>query len=305
MTFVSFNYNFVKNRNLYFIISALLTVVGLVFLLTIGLKLGIDFEAGSRVNIQANETLTNEKVQAEFESLGFEDATVVLAGNNDQANVSFKGVLSKEEIAKLNTHFQDKYGETPSVSTVTPTVGIELAQNALLAVLIASIGIIIYVAFRFEWSMAVAAIIALFHDAFMIIAIFSILRIEVDLPFIAAVLTIVGYSINDTIVTFDRIRENMKLEKVNNKDKLAEIVNRSIRETLGRSINTVLTVVFAALALLIFGADSIRNFSIALLIGLAFGAYSSIFIAAQAWYVFKARQLKNKKARPVEAEPEI
>jgi preprotein translocase subunit SecF len=303
---VSFNYDFVKNRNLYFIISALLTVAGIIFLLTIGLKLGIDFESGSRVNIQANETLTNEEVEEEFKSLGLEPESVVLAGkNNNQVNVAFKGVLSKEEIAKLNTHFQDKYGEPPSVSTVTPTVGRELAQNALIAVLIASVGIIIYVAFRFEWSMALSAVTALLHDAFMIIAVFSILRIEVDLPFIAAVLTIVGYSINDTIVTFDRIRENMKLEKVKTQEKLAEIVNRSIHETLGRSINTVLTVIIAAVALLIFGADSIRNFSIALLIGLTFGAYSSIFIASQLWYVLKSRQLKNKKARPIEAEPEI
>lgn len=302
---MSFNYDFVKNRNLYFIISALLTAAGIIFLLTIGLKLGIDFESGSRVNIQADETLTNERVEEEFKALGLEPESVVLAGNNDQANVAFKGVLSKEEIAKLNTHFEEKYGETPSVSTVTPTVGRELAQNALIAVLIASLGIIIYVAFRFEWSMAISAVTALLHDAFMIIAVFSILRLEVDLPFIAAVLTIVGYSINDTIVTFDRIRENMKLEKVKTQEKLAEIVNRSIRETLTRSINTVLTVIIAAVALLIFGADSIRNFSIALLIGLAFGAYSSIFIASQLWYVLKARQLKNKKTRPVEAEPEI
>lgn len=303
---MSFNYDFVKHRNLYFIISVLLTIVGTIFLLTAGLKLGIDFESGSRVNIQANETLTNEQVLANFEELGFEDATVVLAGkDNKQANVSFKGVLSKNEIAKLNTHFIEKYGEPPSISTVTPTVGRELAQNALFAVLIASVGIIIYVAFRFEWSMAVAAVTALLHDAFMIIAIFSMFRIEVDLPFIAAVLTIVGYSINDTIVTFDRIRENMKLEKVKTQEKLAEIVNRSIHETLGRSINTVLTVIIAAVALLIFGADSIRNFSIALLIGLAFGAYSSIFIASQLWYVMKSRQMKSKKTRPVEAEPEI
>lgn len=302
---MSFNYDFVKNRNLYFIISTLLTIVGIVFLLTIGLKLGIDFDSGSRVNIQATETLTNEGVEEEFKSLGLEPESVVLAGNNDQANVAFKGALSKDEVAKINTHFEDKYGETPSVSTVTPTVGRELAQNALFAVLIASVGIIIYVAFRFEWSMAVASVVALLHDAFMIIAIFSIFRIEVDLPFIAAVLTIVGYSINDTIVTFDRIRENMKLEKVKTQEKLAEIVNRSIHETLGRSINTVLTVIIAAVALLIFGADSIRNFSIALLIGLTFGAYSSIFIASQLWYVMKSRQMKSKKTRPVEAEPEI
>ncbi len=302
---MSFKYDFVKNRNLYFIISTLLTVIGIVFLLTVGLKLGIDFDSGSRVNIQANETLTNEGVEEEFKSLGLDPEAVVLAGKNDQANVSFKGALSKDEVAKINTHFDEKYGEPPSISTVTPTVGRELAQNAFYAVLIASVGIIIYVAFRFEWSMAVASVVALLHDAFMIVAIFSMFRIEVDLPFIAAVLTIVGYSINDTIVTFDRIRENMKLEKVRTQEKLAEIVNRSIFETLGRSINTVLTVIIAAVALLIFGADSIRNFSIALLIGLTFGAYSSIFIASQLWYVMKSRQMKSKKTRPVEAEPEI
>lgn len=302
---MSFKYDFVKNRNLYFIISALLAAIGIIFLLVTGLKLGIDFESGSRVNIQANETLTNESVEKEFESLGLEPESVVLAGKNDQANVAFKGALSKEEIVKINTHMEEKYGETPSISTVTPMVGRELAQNAFYAVLIASIGIIIYVAFRFEWSMAVASVIALLHDAFMIIAVFCILKIEVDLPFIAAVLTIVGYSINDTIVTFDRIRENMRLEKVKTQEKLAEIVNRSIHETLTRSINTVITVIFAAVALLFFGADSIRNFSIALLIGLTFGAYSSIFIASQLWYVMKSRQLKKKRSRPVEAEPEI
>ncbi|MDR7073627.1 preprotein translocase subunit SecF [Fictibacillus barbaricus] len=303
---MSFKYDFVKNRNLYFIISALLTVAGIVCLLTIGLTRGVDFESGSRVNITANEPLTNEKVESEFKSLGFDPESVVLAGkNNTQANVAFKGVLSKDEIAKLNTHFDKKYGEPPSVSTVTPTVGRELAKNAIIAVLIASVGIIIYVAFRFEWSMSIAAIIALFHDAFMIVAIFSMFKIEVDLPFIAAVLTIVGYSINDTIVTFDRIRENMRLEKVKSKEKLAEIVNRSIHETLSRSINTVLTVVIGAVALLIFGADSIHNFSVALLIGLIFGAYSSIFIASQLWYILKSRQLKTKKPRTAEAEPQI
>jgi preprotein translocase subunit SecF len=303
---VSFNYNFVKNRNLYFTISTLLTIAGIICLLTIGLTLGVDFDSGSRVNVSSGHPLTNEKVEAEFKSLGFDPESVVLAGkNNTQANVAFKGVLSKNEIAKMNTHFEKKYGEAPSVSTVTPTVGRELARNAIIAVLIASVGIIIYVAFRFEWSMSFAAIVALFHDAFLIIAIFSIFRIEVDLPFIAAVLTIVGYSINDTIVTFDRIRENMKLEKVKNKDTLGEIINRSIRETLTRSINTVLTVVIAAIALLIFGADSIHNFSIALLIGLIFGAYSSIFIASQIWYVIKSRQFKSKKVRTAETNPEI
>src|SRR5699024_1751731 len=137
---------------------------------------------------------------------------------------------------------------------------------------------------RFEFLQGLAAIVALLHDAFFMIAVFSLLRIEVNVIFIAAVLTIVGYSINDTIVVFDRIRENMKLSKrIKGFSDLAKIVNQSINQTLSRSINTVLTTTLAALALLIFGSESIRSFAFALTIGLVAGTYSSIFIAAQLW----------------------
>jgi SecD/SecF fusion protein len=197
----------------------------------------------------------------------------------------------------------EEYGASTNVSTVSPTVGKELAKNAIYALLIASLGIIIYTAIRFEWRMGVAAIVALLHDAFFMIAIFSVFRIEVDITFIAAILTIVGYSINDTIVTFDRIRENMiRSKKVETEEELALIVNKSLRQTLGRSVNTVLTVVIVVVALFIFGADSIRNFSLALLIGLISGTYSSILIAAQLWFVLKKRELKKVGSIDVESE---
>jgi SecD/SecF fusion protein len=167
----------------------------------------------------------------------------------------------------------------------------------------ASIGIIIYTAFRFEWKMGIAAIVSLLYDAFFMVAVFSVFRLEVDITFIAAILTIVGYSINDTIVTFDRIRENMKRsKKIETEEELARIVNKSLRQTLGRSVNTVLTVVFVVVALLVFGAESIQNFSLALLIGLISGTYSSIFIAAQLWFVLKKRELKKRGAIDVEAD---
>ena len=143
--------------------------------------------------------------------------------------------------------------------------------------------------------MGVASVVALLHDAFFIVAAFSLMRLEVDITFIAAVLTIIGYSINDTIVTFDRIRENMRrVKKIETIDQLERIVNTSLRQTLTRSINTVMTVFLVVLALLIFGAASITNFSIALLIGLIAGTYSSIFIAAQIWLVLKKGELKKK-----------
>ena len=142
--------------------------------------------------------------------------------------------------------------------------------------------------------MGVATIIGLIHDVFFMVAVFSITRLEVDITFIAALLTIVGYSINDTIVTFDRIRENMaKLGKIDNVNALADIVNKSLRQTLGRSVNTVLTVIFVVVALIALGAEAIRPFSIALLVGLIAGTYSSIFISAQIWFDLKKKELQK------------
>ena len=143
-----------------------------------------------------------------------------------------------------------------------------ISQNAITALILASLGIIIYVSLRFEWRMGLSAVLALLHDVFIIVAVFSLFRIEVDLTFIAAVLTIVGYSINDTIVTFDRVRENLhKLKVITSPEQIDDMVNRSIRQTMTRSINTVLTVVVVVVAILIFGAPTIFNFSLALLIG--------------------------------------
>lgn len=148
---------------------------------------------------------------------------------------------------------------------------------------------------RFEMAMAIAAIVSLLHDAFFMIVFFSITRLEVDLTFIAAVLTIVGYSINDTIVTFDRMRENLiKKKRLKTFEDIAEVVNVSLRQTLTRSFNTVLTVTFTIIALMIFGSESIRNFSIAMFVGLISGVYSSVFIATNLWVVLKAKELKKK-----------
>ena len=296
-------FDFVKHRNKFFAISLALIVLGGLAIAIFGLNLGIDFSSGSRVDLQSDSKLTTEEVSKEFDELGFDPESVTLAGGGDMAVAAFKDELGKDEIAEIKNHFTDLYGAEPNISTVSPDVAVDLAKNAFIALAIASVGIIIYVALRFEWLQGVAAIVALFHDAFFIIAVFSILQIEVNITFIAAVLTIVGYSINDTIVTFDRIRENMKFEKkVKTFEDVARVVNKSLVQTLARSINTVLTVVFAAAALTIFGGEAIRPFAIALLIGLVAGTYSSLFIASQLWAVWKGKQLKKKKFTPAETE---
>ncbi|MCY9141021.1 protein translocase subunit SecDF [Peribacillus frigoritolerans] len=291
--------DFVKHRKVFYGISIGVTIIGIIFLLVFRLNLGIDFTSGTRIEIASKDVLTTQQVKTEMEKVGIDKGDIKdvrLAGqDNKNAVVRTVGVLDKQEIAELKDHFKKNHGAEPNVSTVSPTVGKELAKNAMFALAIASIGIILYVSIRFEWRMAVPAVVALIHDAFFIITIFSLLRLEVDITFIAAVLTIVGYSINDTIVTFDRIRENLRFSrKIKTAEELENIVNISIRQTLTRSINTVLTVLITVIALMIFGSEAIRNFSIALFIGLICGVYSSLLIASQFWLDLKIRELKKK-----------
>ncbi|MCK2016930.1 protein translocase subunit SecDF [Peribacillus frigoritolerans] len=288
--------DFVKHRKVFYGISIGVTIIGIIFLLVFRLNLGIDFTSGTRIEIASKDVLTTQQVKTEMGKAGIDiDIKDVRPAGKGNTVVRTVGVLDKQEIAELKDHFKKDYGAEPNVSTVSPTVGKELAKNAMKALAIASIGIILYVSIRFEWRMAVPAVVALIHDAFFIITIFSLLRIEVDITFIAAVLTIVGYSINDTIVTFDRIRENLRFSrKVKTVEELENIVNVSIRQTLTRSINTVLTVLITVIALMIFGSEAIRNFSIALFIGLICGVYSSLLIASQFWLDLKIRELRKK-----------
>lgn len=287
-------WDFVSKRKGFMIFSIAVTIAGIIVLSIFKLNAGIDFASGTRIDVQSDHKLTTAQVEQDFKKLGLETDSVVLSGQKEnQAAARFVGVPNKEKIAEVKDYFKDKYGTEPNVSTVSPTVGKELARNALYAVIIASIGIIIYVSIRFEYKMAIAAIASLLYDAFFIVAFFSITRLEVDVTFIAAILTVIGYSINDTIVTFDRVREQMKKRKPKTIEDLSYIVNLSLQQTFTRSVNTVLTVVVVVVALLIFGSASITNFSIALLVGLLTGVYSSLYIAAQIWLMWKGRELKK------------
>ncbi|EPU7798967.1 protein translocase subunit SecDF [Staphylococcus pseudintermedius] len=287
--------DFMKWAKPLFALSGVVIVAGVIILAIFKLNLGIDFTSGTRVDLQSNQKLTQAQVEKTMESIDLKPNQLSIGGsNNENASMQFKRDLNKDEVAKVTDTLKSQYGKEPSVNTVSPVIGQELAKNAMLAVIIASIGMIIYISLRFEWRMGIASIISLLHDAFMIIAVFSLFRLEVDSTFIAAVLTIIGYSINDTIVTFDRVREMLsKIKVITKEDQIDYIVNSSIRQTLTRSINTVLTVVIVVIALLVLGASSIFNFSLALLIGLLSGVYSSIIIAVPLWGMLKKRELRK------------
>jgi SecD/SecF fusion protein len=301
-----YKWDFVSKRKRFFAGSVGFLVIGLLSLLVFGLNLGIDFVAGTKIEITPIVSISDEQFEKDLKELDLEANSVTSAGQGDSMKFAhYAHVFSKDEIADAKNTLRDKYGVEPNVSTVSPVVGQELAKNAFFAVLYASIGIVLYVTIRFEFLFGISAIVALLHDAFFIIVLFSMLHIEVNLYFIAAVLTIVGYSINDTIVTFDRIRENLKArKKIKVFNDLVEVVNLSLQQTLERSLNTVITVVFAALALFIFGSGAISGFSFALLVGLVAGTYSSLFIAAQLWLVLKWKAMERERLKPKQVEIE-
>ncbi|MGF9963307.1 protein translocase subunit SecDF [Bacillus rhizoplanae] len=305
--------NFVNIGHKFFWFSVVVMILGAIILPVFKMNLGIDFASGTRMDIKTNQSITVSQVQQELHDLKVDvkkEDIVPTGTDNKGFAVRTIGVLSKDDIAKVKTFYHDKYGTEPNVSTVSPTIGKEIARNALIAVLIASLVIILYVSIRFRFTYALSAVLALLHDAFFIIIVFSLLHLEVDLTFIAAVLTIIGYSINDSIVTFDRNRELYKQkQKIRTVSDLEEIVNSSIRQTIGRSINTVMTVLLPVITLLIFGSESLRNFSIALFVGLIVGTYSSVFVASQIWLMLESRRLKKgkgqKKVEVNTSEPQV
>lgn len=287
-------FDFVSMGKKFCMIIVAVLVIGIGWLAIFKLNLGIDFVSGSRFEMITESTVTKEQIEKDF--AGYEQELVDISINGDgHVTARFKDEFSKEDIEQLKQYFTDKYGSDPNISTVSPEVGKQLVKNAIVSAIIASIGIIIYIAFRFEFFFGIGAIASLIHDALFIIIFFSVFKIEVDVTFIAAVLTIIGYSVNDTIVTFDRIRENLaRTPKVRGYEDLKIIVNDSLRQTLTRSLNTIITVLVAAVSLWIFGSEAIRNFSLALVIGLVAGTFSSLFVAAQIWLWLKTRQLKKK-----------
>lgn len=301
---MNYKFDFVGKRKLFFLISGVLLLAGILSLFIAGLNLGIDFVSGTRLDIQIDEPFTVEQARDILEQQGIEDAQIRVGGNDDNfAIVNVPMTLNNEQVIDIREAFQAEYGEQVDLQeqVVSPVIGRELARNAVIALLLASVGICIYVAVRFEYRFAVAAILALFHDALFTVGMFSILQIEVDLTFIAAVLTIVGYSVNDTIVIFDRIREHLKVVKIKEFQDLKDVVNVSIQETLVRSINTGITVLFTAAALFLFGGETIANFSLALLFGLTIGMYSSIFIASPLWATWKWASVQREKKRAAAA----
>lgn len=288
--------NIIKYQKQIIYTTVFLIILGAASLVIFKLNPGIDFTSGSRIELLSDDPITTEEVESSLSELDLEAKSIVISGdNNDAAVTRYDTVLSEDKITDVKNYFNEEYGHQPSVSVVSPIVGEELVRNAIYALAIAAVGMIIYVTLRFEFFFALTSIITLLHDVFFILVVFSLARIEFDVTIVAAILTIIGYAINNTIVVFDRIRENIQKEKrIKSYDKLAKIVNRSILQTFTRSINTTITTMIAVLSFLILGAESISGFAIALVVGLIAGTYSSLFLASQLWLLWRGKSIKEK-----------
>ncbi len=262
------------------------------------MNFGIDFSSGTSLIVQSDSTIDSDALTQQLADLGIEVDSIRLGGSeNTTANVYIKEAIDSEQLSQVKTTLQETYGHEVNDNIVTPVIGRELVRNAVIISLLAWIGILIYVSIRFKWDYALSGIVALIHDVIIILAFCAILRLEINTEIVAVLLTIIGYSINNSIVVFDRIRENVRKTRGHlDKDGYHTLVNEALATTCTRSVFSTLTTMLPVIALLLFGSDGISVFNLTLLIGLIAGAGSSMFIAAQLWYYLRLHK-KPKKAK--------
>lgn len=296
-------FDIIGKRKIWYAISSLLIIASLFFMVTRGFNMGIDFTGGTIMDLRFEKVVNINDVRAVLNEYNLSNSTIQLSGESSSSteseNVMIRTVdLEEQERKEVMAGLTDKLGayQVLREEKVGATMGTELIMNAIYATIISWLLIIAYVSYRFEFKFGISAVLGLAHNVIIVLGAFALTQRQIDSSFVAALLTIIGYSINDTIVIFDRIRENLKLHFRKNGD-IVELVNTSIYQTMTRSIYTVSTVLFATFALYFFGGDTTKDFAFALLIGFFCGAYTSIFIASPLWVTFRRYSDKKRLAK--------
>ncbi|MDC3038580.1 protein translocase subunit SecF [bacterium] len=277
MKTIYFN-KFYKSFN---ILSGILIIASIVFLVFKGLNFGVDFKGGTLIELRTDKSSANiTKIRDSFNQMNLGDVSVKNFGNETDFVVKFEKQNSNDPkfIEEIKTKLSNSIGSVDfrRVENVGPKVSAELLRSGVIAIALSLAAMLLYIWIRFEWQFSLGAILALFHDVIITLGVFSVFSLEINLSIVAAVLTIVGYSMNDTVVIFDRVRENLrKYADV----KIFELTNISINETLSRTIITSVTTLLALLSIFIFGGEILKGFSLAMILGVIFGTYSSIYIA--------------------------
>ena len=287
-------FSIVKNYKIFFSITIIFLLIGFGSIVTRGFNLGIDFTGGSIVDLTFENPVNVAQVRDVLKEHDMGNSIIQLENSDGKTEANSvlirTGVVEDTELRATMNDLQSKLGnyQIQRVEQVGATIGSELVQQAVMAIVLSWVLMIAYITFRFEFKFAIAAIIALIIDVLVVLSYFSLFQMEMDSSFVAALLTVVGYSVNGTIVIFDRIRENLKIHR--RSESLGEMVDNSIWQCMTRTIYTVATSLFAIVSIFLFGGETIHNFSFAMLVGFASGAYTSIFLAGPMWMF-----LKNKK----------
>lgn len=293
-------FNFFKYTKPFITLSVIIIFAGIIALGVRGVNLGVEYQAGSDISITTSQDVTKKGLSQDLDKLKLDRQSITI--NDDEVTIRISDVLDGDKVEDVTNYFEDKYDAKTSIGVISNVVKQELVKNAILSVIIALIGIILYISVRFKFSYAVGGVVSLFHDVLIVCALFAVFHLEVSSMFIVAILTIIGYSINDTIVTFDRIRE--ELSKVDSKKlkkaDVWEISNRAVCETFVRSLHTFITTLIPIVILIFLGSREILTFNLAMLFGLIVGVYSSIYIATVIFATIEAKSAgKPKKRKPV------
>lgn len=287
-------FSIVKNYKIFFSITIIFLLIGFGSIVTRGFNLGIDFTGGSIVDLTFENPVSVAQVRDVLKEHDMGNSIIQLENSDGKTEANSvlirTGVVEDTELRATMSDLQSTLGnyQIQRVEQVGATIGSELVQQAAMAIVLSWVLMIAYITFRFEFKFAIAAIIALIIDILVVLSYFSLFQMEMDSSFVAALLTVVGYSVNGTIVIFDRIRENLKIHR--RSESLGEMIDNSIWQCMTRTIYTVATSLFAIVSIFLFGGETIHNFSFAMLVGFASGAYTSIFLAGPMWMF-----LKNKK----------
>ena len=275
------NYNFLKYKKFFVSLSTVMTIGCLLIILIKGFNYGVDFKGGTVIEIRTEKNIHVEEIRNSISKLNINNYTVKEFGAANNFEISMENSINNNEfVNSIKNNLEKDLKQKISirkVETVGPKVGGELIKSAIYALLFGFIAIFIYLWFRFEWQFSLGGIVALFHDTIITAGIFSLFNLKFDLTIIAALLTIIGYSINDTVIIYDRIRENLKKDSVSN---LTDLINKSLNETLSRTLKTSGATLLSIVAVLIFGGEVLRGFAFAITFGIIFGTYSSIYVAS-------------------------
>lgn len=300
-------FDVIKHHRWWFTISSLLVAISLVSIFLNGFNLGIDYTGGSIIEIKFEKNVTVADVRSELTKYDLGDSIIQLSGSNtsegDDVIIRTKNLTSEQSqeiIDALNANLAS--GKVLRIESVGAVIGSEVTMHALINLVVAFVALALYISYRFEYRVAISSLAAILHDLIMVLGVFSFFHLEIDASFLAAILTVIGYSMNESVVIFDRIRENTHTHK--RSDTFADLANASIEQSIHRSIYTLSTVMFACCSLYFFGGETTRNFALTMIVGFLSGAYSSICVATSLWAIWKSKNKKDLRNRDLNTKKE-